>query len=46
MKKKFKFKILKVLKLAFKVILSQLLLRVTFDDRFWSSHIDILYLST
>ena len=36
MKKKFKFKI----------IYSQLLLRITFDDRLWSSYIDILYLST
>ena len=34
MKKKFKFKIFKVMKLTFKIIFSQLLLRITFDDRF------------
>ena len=33
-KKKFKFKIFKVMKLMFKIIFSQLLLRITFDDRF------------
>ena len=42
----FKFKIFKVMKLAFKIIFSQLLLRIIFDDRFWRSHIEILYLST
>ena len=46
MEKKFKFKIFKVMKSTFKIIFSQLLLRITFDDRFWRSHIDILYLST
>ena len=30
----FKFKIFKVMKLAFKIIFSQLLLRIIFDDRF------------
>ena len=45
-KKEFKFKIFKVMKLTFKIIFSQFLLRITFDDRFWRSHIDILYLST
>ena len=34
MKKNFKFKIFKVVKLTFKIIFSQLLLRITFDDRF------------
>ena len=33
-KKKFKFKIFKVVKLTLKFIFSQLLLRITFDDRF------------
>ena len=33
-KKKFKLKIFKVMKLTFKIILSQLLLRITFHDRF------------
>ena len=32
--KKFKFNIFKVMKLMFKIIFSQLLLRITFDDRF------------
>ena len=41
--KKINFKILKVMKLTFKIILSQLLLRITFDDRLWRSQIDILY---
>ena len=44
--KNFKFKIFKVMKLTFKIIFSQLLLHITFDDRFWKSHINILYLST
>ena len=35
MEKKIKFKILKVMKLTFKIIFSQLLLCITFDDRFW-----------
>ena len=43
MKKEFKFKIFKVMELTFKIIFNQLLLRITFDDRFWRSHIDILY---
>ena len=45
-KKKIEFKIFKVMKLAFKIIFGQLLLRITFYDRFWRSHVDILYLST
>ena len=45
-KKKFQFKIFKVMKLTFNILFSQLLLRITFDDKFWRSHIDILYLST
>ena len=44
--KKIKYKIFKVMKLTFKNIFSKLLLRLTFDDRFWRSHIDILYLNT
>ena len=43
MKNKIKFKIFKVMKLTMKIIFSQLLLRITVDDRFWRSHIDILY---
>ena len=46
MKRKFKFKKFKIMKLTFKIIFSQLLLHITFDDRFGRSHIDILYLST
>ena len=34
MKKKFKLKIFKVMKLTFKIILSQLLLHIIFDDMF------------
>ena len=34
MKTKFKFKIFKVMKLTFNIIFSQLLLRITFDDKF------------
>ena len=34
MKTKLKFKIFKVMKLTFKIIFSQLLLRISFDDRF------------
>ena len=33
-KKKFKFKIFKVMKFMFKILFSQLLLCITFDDRF------------
>ena len=33
MKKLFKFKVFKVMKLMFKIIFSYLLLRITFDDR-------------
>ena len=40
--RKFKFKIFKVMKLTFKIIFSQFLLRIIFDDRFWRSHIDTL----
>ena len=40
------FKIFLVMKPTFKIIFSQLLLCITFDDRFWRSHIDIPYLST
>ena len=46
MEKIFKFKIFKVMKLTFKILFSQLLLRIIFDDGFWRSHIDILLLST
>ena len=46
MDKIFKFKIFKVMKLTFKIIFSKLLLHITFEDRFWRSQIDILYLST
>ena len=35
-----------VMKIMFKTIFSRLLLRITIDDRFWRSHIDIIYLST
>ena len=45
-KKNFKFKIFKLMKFTFKTRFSQLLLRIAFDDRFWRSNIDILYLST
>jgi hypothetical protein len=34
MKKNSKFKIFKVMKFTFKIIFSQLLLRITFDDKF------------
>ena len=33
-KEKFKFKVFKVMKLTFKIIFSQLLSRITFDDKF------------
>ena len=33
-KKNLKFNIFKVMKLTFKIIFTQLLLRITFDDRF------------
>ena len=46
MEKHSKFKIFKVMKFTFKTRFSQLLLRITFDDRFRRSNIDILYLST
>ena len=34
LKKKLKFNIFKVMKVTFKIIFSQLLLRITFDNRF------------
>jgi hypothetical protein len=34
------------MKFTFETIFSQLLLRITFDERFLRSHIDTLYLST
>lgn len=43
---KVKLKILKVMKLNFKTRYSHLLLNISFDDKFWGSHLRILHLNT
>ena len=43
-KKEFKLKIFKVMKLTFEIIFSQMLLCITFDDRFWIYLILIFYI--
>ena len=46
MEKKIKLKIVKVVKLTSKTRFSHVLLSITFNDKFWRSHLGVLHLST